>query len=124
MEEGYCYDNAFTALFDLRGRLAQLDNMVLCHGYPKLLRADGDTPAGTTYGHAWLEGELLGIPMCVNFAPDYVVPRGTYYQHGRIDPELVLRYTKVEAAEQALEHNHTGPWVPDEEMPPGTSFRT
>lgn len=91
----------------------------LCHGYPRLAAACGAVPAGTPYGHAWLEVPLDGLPwpVCVDHMhPTTPVPMPTFYTAGRIDPAWVRRYTLAEARRAMLEHEHYGPW---HDGPPG-----
>ena len=100
----------------------------LVHGFPRLTRADGDVPAGTLYGHAWLEREsataeiagvgLIGLDVAVaiDVIKGVVVPRALFYHIGQIDPAHVARYTKAEAYAMMEEHATYGPWHAE---PPG-----
>ena len=53
MEKGKCYDHALVALFEPRWE--GCEELHLCHGFPRLQRPDAGHPAGTSYGHAWIE---------------------------------------------------------------------
>lgn len=87
---------------------AGLEDLVLAHGV-----VTGQGPiAGLRYGHAWLEGVEDGVPMAIDFANDrkIVVLRAIYYQAGNIDSREVCRYTKPQARQMLVEHQHYGPW--------------
>lgn len=107
--KGKCYQNTLQAL--MAGKYeAEGITVTLCHGYPHLAKADGAHPAGTLYGHAWLELEVNGIALCADALTGMVVDAAQFYEVGRVDPATVARYSKEEAWEAAKRHRHTGPW--------------
>jgi hypothetical protein len=107
--DGDCYEVA--------AKLVALDDVfpgyLVCHG-----TATGRGPiAGQRFGHAWIEGELSGTPVVFDFSNGLktIVPRGTYYRLGEINPDEVRRYTAKEACVLMLKTGHFGPWEQEEE---------
>lgn len=102
---GTCYEDVLEELLVRR-------TATLVHGYPTGIGGDAE---GQRYGHAWLEFEADGIWWCWDVA-NALVPRCLYYDAGTIDPAECRRYTIEEAAEWAIETEHSGPWgdVPED----------
>lgn len=137
---GNCYERAFLALMDgWHNDLLESDHpmgeprFVLVHGYPKLTADVEGHPEGTKFGHAWLE-LVVRTPEGHDFVM-YVVdcgalpgsertilPKFIYYNAGSIDESECSVYELREALENARNHEHYGPWVPDEELPEGVVF--
>lgn len=115
---GKCYENTLQAL--MAGKYEAEDiKVMLCHGYPRLTKADGDYPAGTLYGHAWLELYVNDVVLCADVLTGLTVFAEQFYHVGQINPDTVARYTKEEAWEAAKLHRHNGPWGT---VPPGVAF--
>lgn len=115
---GKCYEKSLQVL--ITGTFDTPDApCVLCHGYPRLTKGSGEHPAGTLYGHAWLEGQRGDVTLCIDTTTMTHCPKDLYYAVGRIDPELVRRYTKEEAWGEAKKHRHNGPW---HSIPHGAAF--
>lgn len=115
---GNCYQDTIQAL--IVGRYdTETARCVLCHGFPRLTKACGPYPIGTLYGHAWLERDGPGEPVCIDLYTGIPVERGLFYAVGQVDPDLVRRYTQDEAWEQMKLHRHNGPW---HEVPTGAAF--
>lgn len=114
-ERGFCYRDSYMILME--GKYdAGSEECVLCHGFPRLTAADGGTPAGTLYGHAWLERTMpnIGLVVCFDVLAEVSVPRELYYRAGNIDPAYVTRYTKAEASAMIVSHGIYGPWEDNE----------
>lgn len=115
---GKCYENTLQVL--MAGKYeADGVTVTLCHGYPRLTKADGTYPAGTLYGHAWLELEVNDLTLCADVLTGQTVFADQFYHVGRVDPATVARYSKEEAWETAKRHRHTGPW---HEVPAEAAF--
>jgi len=99
---GDCYADCIKLLADWFG-----DDFVLCHGVARLTKDDGDSPAGTQFGHAWLE---CGDWVHDHKRPDRPLPRALYYRIGNIDPCSVVRYSRIKALRMILSAKHYGPW--------------
>lgn len=121
---GECYNNCWMALMDIHEERPEVKTY-LVHGYPHLTKADGDYPAGTMFGHAWLEEEFTPTPgvvitFCRCVLTNARVLKETFYRVGRIDEALVTRYTKKEAVDLAIRFGHCGEWAAG---PPGAVFK-
>ena len=107
---GNCYQDAYEAVW------AAGDGWLLVHGYPRLAAADGPHPAGTRYGHAWLELDAdiggVALTVCRDILTGMTIPAAIFYAVGQIDEEYVRRYTPSQALEKSSEHMHYGPWHP------------
>jgi hypothetical protein len=96
---------------DFEPKAAMLEGfeaLVLAHGV-----VTGQGPvAGIRYSHAWLEGEVNGLTMAIDFSNgrQVVIPREIYYQAGNIEPREICRYTEPQARRMLVEHLHYGPW--------------
>lgn len=101
---GYCYRDSARLVVE-----GWIDGGVLCHGVPRLTRAAGGSPAGTRFGHAWVE--LNGMVYDHNHLTR-PYPRDLYYRIGQINPNDVRRYTMTEVYAKALTTGHWGPWDP------------
>lgn len=115
---GNCYEDCAHILMEQSEK-----GWVLVHGHPRLTRMDRGVPAGSHYGHAWLEkfnpvnptGELLwgkgaGYTTCLDVLSGMEVPKEMFYQVGCIEEADVRRYTMKETYEMLFEHDHYGPW--------------
>lgn len=108
------------------GRLPEFklpEGAELVHGYPRLQRESEGHPAGTKYGHAWVEFRnadgsrgttMVWDPLTLN-----VLPSAIYYKIGRIDSSECQRYDRQEARAMAARHETYGPW---EDVPDGAAF--
>jgi len=121
---GNCYQDCLIILLDGQYDSEQDGECVLCHGYPKLTRDDGDVPRGTKYGHAWLERQakvtefagtaLVGFDVvCIDVFTEMVVPKHLFYLAGEIDDAEVSRYDRVRAEQLWDETGFAGPWAPE-----------
>jgi hypothetical protein len=114
---GNCYQDSYEAL-----QTAE-PGWLLAHGYPRLARADGTHPAGSLYGHAWLEldADIGGytLTVCRDILTDMTIPAAIFYKVGQIDPATVRRYTPAQAGAELVKAMHYGPWHP---APAGTVF--
>jgi len=96
---GNCYEDAVMVAREKEGFL-------IVHGFPTLTRGSGQAPAGSQYGHAWLEkGDIVYDPLA-----DKEIPKVLYYAFGQIDKEDVRKYNVREAVEMMLDFEHFGPW--------------
>ena len=110
-QSGECY---FTALVISMRHAKEVDGLTICHGV--CVNSLDEKPMM----HAWVEFpvelEAIGstLWMCVDAAqPDkdvVVIPRELYYMVGRIDPELIRRYTPKEALDLSIKTGHCGLW--------------
>lgn len=80
------------------------------HGLP--VGTGGDVE-GVRHWHAWVEvrtpeGHLV---LDLSNGKELRVPRALFYAVGRLDEDLVWRFTPAEAAAEANRHGHCGPWV-------------
>jgi len=101
---GFCYQDALLMFIEN----GHQQNWLLVHGYPRLSASSGDHPAGTKYGHAWIE---INGTVVLEVTMEKVVPRDLYYLAGCIDNSEVVRYTYKEAIVHASQYNHSGPWA-------------
>lgn len=104
---GRCYDYALKAFMSAStAALPPEWHPVLCHGIVH------QTGTNIAMGHAWIEVEPRPGLVFVrdNLLPRSAVERETYYRVGRVVRDSVKRYTRLEAALLATEHEHPGPW--------------
>lgn len=114
-----CYRQAFDAQTNPPEWLPESARITLVHGFPLLQRADGEHPAGTKYGHAWVEYskeihpglhmEMVWDATAPGGGVD--VPRDAYYAIGRIDEKECHRYNIIEARKLAVDTGHYGAWA-------------
>lgn len=110
MKPGKCYQNTIQAL--MAGTYDTADHeCMLCHGYPRLTKACQGVPAGTLYGHAWLERGNGPDRVYIDVESGKCFVWDVCYLVGQIDPTKVKRYTKAEAWENLKKHRHHGPWI-------------
>lgn len=118
--------DCFQVAYDLvtSGELGE--NALLVHGLPI---GTGLRNLGQRYWHAWVEitertviPPGLGVPeqhreitletvIDRSRDQDWSLPRGLFYNVGRLDEERVWRYTRAEALVLGLETETYGPWV-------------
>lgn len=102
---GNCYENA--VLFILAN--SWLRGAFLVHGRP--IRA---VEPFCQYGHAWIElGESV-----IDVGTGFHVPKSRYYEVGKIDPDLCVKYPFLTALKMAKEFGHYGPWEGVDASPP------
>jgi hypothetical protein len=112
MGEGDCFEVAFKLVWD-----SDDESLLLCHG---MVERYTD---GLRHGHAWVERtDTITFPsdppitthmdVCIDKANgnDVTLPRAFYYKAGNIHEHEVVRYTKLDAARQAVRSMHFGPW--------------
>lgn len=109
MKPGKCYENTIQALMAGTYDTPEAECM-LCHGYPRLTKECQGHPAGTLYGHAWLERGRGVDRICIDVLTGKAFGIGVFYAVGQIDPATVARYTKAEAWENLKKYRHQGPW--------------
>jgi len=103
---GNCYEDSLMILIEKKYDTED-ETCVLCHGYPRLTRADDEFEPGTKYGHAWLErGEYA-----IDVLTESIIPKVLFYAFGCIDEAGVTRYLKTEALAEILDKSHYGPWA-------------
>jgi len=121
---GNCFEDAFKifqeGLYEVPGV-----ECVLVHGHPQLTGSDHGYPAGTLYGHAWIERAQIVIDhdgnevdrfwMVIDVFSGQAHPKPIYYGIGRVEEKHVRRYTKEKALKTAIQHNNYGPWHKDPE---------
>lgn len=96
---GNCFDAAFE-------RQQREGFWILVHGVPL---GTGGNAKGMRYPHAWLEaGLIVWDPNA-----DIYVDAERYYTLGSIDGAQCRRYTKSEAAREAIACGTQGPWDMD-----------
>lgn len=117
MSRGDCFQAAF-------GLQRDDDTLILCHG---LAIGTGTENGGRRFWHAWAERtqtfDVPGYPhpvevvTCLDYANGRSIqlPAQMYYRIGQIEPGLTYRYTRHEAAVEAVRTLHYGPWVADPE---------
>lgn len=108
MKPGHCYANCLLALHG--PNFYGATDLRLCHGYPRLQVESNGHPAGTRYGHAWIEGTVNSVVLCFNFEPDGVYMKAAYYVAGDIEEQWVTRYDIATATALAAQHGTSGPW--------------
>jgi len=117
-----CYEAALNAF--LTGGAQGIEGARLAHGFPALHKDDLDSPAGSVYGHAWIEGKINGVEVCLNLTPQILTNRLTFYMAGKINPDYVTHYTESEAFEKAVMTENSGPWTDEGDLrhAPGAAF--
>jgi hypothetical protein len=71
----------------------------------RLVYGEANGPDGSRIGHAWLEGGDQVFDAVLN----QIVPFGEY--RARYGAAPLVRFTRVEAAQAAVERKHFGPWT-------------
>lgn len=106
---GLCYVNTLTHMLDHYRK-----GDVLVHGQPRLAAPSatdrGVMPAGTRFGHAWIERGKFVIDPQHSVKEPVVMPKDRYYRLGHIDPKDNRRYTQDEAFQAAIRTKVYGPW--------------
>ena len=104
---GNCYEIAFN-----KQRQPQWRDWLLVHGYPTLQAESQGVPAGTKYGHAWLELEFSdSVTFCWDPISELMIIAECYYREGQIELAECNSYTLLEAARMAVETGHYGDWA-------------
>lgn len=101
---GQCYYNALSFAY-----LHQVENLKIVHGK---VEGNGELN-GFPVIHAWVE--------CSEFVYDHdygagrvtKIKKKDYYKLGNIDKDKLSRYSLSEAATNAIEQSHCGPWDED-----------
>jgi hypothetical protein len=96
---GDCYVAAYEAILALRPETG----WVLCHG---TATGVGGDVTGRDFSHAWIENDEWAID--ASNGRDVILPKDDYYRIGSVRD--VTRYTRVEAATEALRTGTYGPW--------------
>jgi len=99
--DGDCYKVAYQEVY----RRSHEPNIYLVHG---TVMGQGKV-AGIRYSHAWVEkdGDVIDktIPLFANG-----IAKEVYYHLGRVDEDILFKYTPKEMYEKAFEFKHYGPW--------------
>lgn len=134
-EKHECYQNSWKAV-EARDFDWPDNPCLIVHGFPRLQAAYRNFPAGSIFGHSWLERkfderdykhpnlEWLG-PYCfsgtVAICPTKLVimDRRVYYALGSIKEQECQRYTRKEYFDLMVDLCHYGPYVDK----PGAVYR-
>jgi hypothetical protein len=106
-----CYENAVEYMYR-RKQLNDMMDLTLVQG---IVTGTGGEVEGVQYGHAWVEEGDICIDVAADVDSPVYVRKDTYYEVGKIDPDMCNRYDHYEMAVAMLEWEHYGPWD-DEHM--------
>ena len=97
---GNCFENSFHYMFSPK---TGSPDMVLVHGM-----VSGQD--GMRFEHAWVENGDIAIDTTLDLNNPNFFHKSLYYAQGKINPQTIKRYTRIEAFVMASKYMHYGNW--------------